>query len=357
MVCPRYELLAQQLLDNRLRPSSQATIKTALTKWWRPFCDRWERASYYVDSGDPHRGGIMASFILHMVDDGTIKYSTITGYLWAVVDAHISHGYASPLSNVRDWSQFMHAVEVEIHVPTKGRTMFPWLLFVRMLAKVNTSIPWEVGIAFLCLILFFVISRPELIPTAQSGVNGFDGGKHLRWCDLRVAKGYLEVALRAIKQDPLCKRKTHVEGVSWRAIGECTGLLHARSWFELYARVRGGSVLDEAPLFLDDKGNVLTQAAANRLLRVLCVRVSGCTAEQAELYALGGFRVLGRNALAGVAGDETARVQGMWGSDAVDYYDRPMLERVLGAAQRMAEFAGSAAMPSCGVIDSLRRGT
>ena len=221
LVCPRYEGLVSKFMDDRLRPSSQSTVATALKVWWLPFCSKWELPAF-VATGALDRGGIMASFVLHMVESQKIVYSTMQGYLWAVCEHHIKNGYASPLSNIRDWAPFMHSVEVEVHTPTKGRTMVPWLLFVRMLARVNMRDSVQVGVAFLCVILFFVISRPEIIPTAQDGTNGFDDAKHLRWRDIRFTKGYLEVCLRGIKQDPLCKRKTHVEGMAWRAIGNCS---------------------------------------------------------------------------------------------------------------------------------------
>ena len=354
LLCPLYEGLVQQLMTDRLRPSSQSTIKTALTKWWWPFCNKWE-LPLFVATGALDRGGVMASFVLHMVETQKVVYSTIQGYLWAVCEHHIKNGYASPLSNVRDWSPFMHAVEVEIHTPTTGRTMVPWLLFVRMLARVDMRDPAQVGVAFLCIILFFVISRPEIIPTAQDGINGFDQDKHLRWCDVRCTKGYLEVCLRGIKQDPLCKRKTHIKGLAWRAIGNCTGTLDAYSWYRHHMALSWKHVMDEAePLFQNGTGGVLTQAVANRLLRVMFMQVEGVTELDASLYSLGGMRPLGRNALAGVAGDATAKVQGMWGSDAYDAYDRDMLARVLTAAQQMANFAGTASMPATGAIDALR---
>ena len=234
--------------------------------------------------------------------------------------------------------------------------MVPWLLFVRMLAKVNMRDSVQVGIAFLCVILFFVISRPEIIPTAQDGTNGFDDAKHLRWRDIRFTKGYLEVCLRGIKQDPLCKRKTHVEGMAWRAIGNCSGTLSAVAWYQHHMSLSWKDGMDDSmPLFHNGKGGVLTQAIANRILHTqMFLQVAGVSAADAILYSLGGIRPLGRNALAGVAGDATAKVQGMWGSDAFDAYDRDMLERVLTAAQQMANFAGTASMPTTGVIDALR---
>jgi hypothetical protein len=116
----------QQLLQNRLAPSSQSTIATALKKWWIPFCNHYD-LDLYIPSGDPRRAGIMASFVLYMVTHGHLKYGTMQGYIWGVVDHHLQHGRASPLTNVRDWRSFMSAVEIEDpHVPV-ARLMVPIL--------------------------------------------------------------------------------------------------------------------------------------------------------------------------------------------------------------------------------------
>ena len=115
----------------------------------------------------------MAGFVLYMVSANSIRYGTITGYVWAVVDKHISMGYASPLSNVRDWAPFMHGVEVEIHVPTEPRLMLPWLLFIRAISQADLSKPHEIAWVLVMLFLFLLISRPELLPTAQ---GAFEAG-------------------------------------------------------------------------------------------------------------------------------------------------------------------------------------
>ena len=334
-------------MDNRLRPSSRDCISTALRKWWKPYCNMYELTEF-IPSGHPHRGAIMAGFVLFMATPGSIVYSTMTGYVWAVVDHHVSHGYASPLSNVRDWKPFMHSCEVEWGKPSEPRRMLPWLLFIRTLQRVNFTVPWEVGVACVMLVFFFIIARPELLPVTQSG---FDPGKHLRRQDFRWENDYLEVCLRGIKQDPLCKRKGVVAGVAWRAVGNCTGILDTLSMVQRYLSMVTHATQD-SPMFLDERGNPLTEASFTRLMRVLFQRVPNCSHADAHLYGANGLRVLGRNAVAGVDGSDTARIQGMWASDAHMYYDRPFLERVLSLPAKMAAFAGSAAMPPRGALES-----
>ncbi len=236
LVCPEFEDQVKYLMDNRLAVSSKSSIQTALEKWWYPFCRKYE-LPYFVPTGCEERGGIMASFVL--VLSKTLAYGTITGYVWCVVDEHTSNGYASPLANVRDWRQFMNSVEVEIHTPSEPRRMFPWLLFMKVLKGVNFEDPEEITCALFMVMLFFLISRPELLPLALTGDSSFDSKKHLRFKDIKFDNGYPEICMRAIKQDPLCKRKTHTMGESWRAIGNCdVHLLSFTNWYKLYTNNR-----------------------------------------------------------------------------------------------------------------------
>jgi hypothetical protein len=290
----------------------------------------------------------MASFGL--VLSKTLAYGTITGYVWCVVDEHTSNGYASPLANVRDWRQFMNSVEVEIHTPSEPRRMFPWLLFMKVLKGVNFADPEEITCALFMVMLFFLISRPELLPLALTGDSSFDGKKHLRFKDIKFDNGYPEICMRAIKQDPLCKRKTHTMGESWRAIGNCdVHLLSFTNWYKLYTNNRVYHDMD-SPFFQDANGNPLTYARVNRILKVIITRVAD--AATARRHSTGGIRVLARNAIAGVAGDDTARIQGMWGA-CVDTYDRPMLTRVLELPNKMLDYINSAAMPARGCLESV----
>ncbi len=74
----------------------------------------------------------MASFVLYLVNSKRLKFSTITGYIWAVVDAHLSAGLASPVAMVRDWSNFVGAVEVEMGNDIEPRKMLPLVSFLIM---------------------------------------------------------------------------------------------------------------------------------------------------------------------------------------------------------------------------------
>lgn len=335
-------------MAQRLQPSSKSTITTARTKWWVPYrCQHG--LEEFIPSGHPGRGGEMASFVLHLANH-SLAYSTITGYVWAVVDLHTSSGYASPLSNVRDWAIFMHSVEVEVHRPSEPRRMLPWYLFVRSIPLVTATDCGEVAVLILELIELFTCSRSEIIPLVLSG---FNVAKHLRCCDIRWAvHGYLEICFRMIKQDPLCKRKACVAGEAWRAVGDAQGVFDLKSLIQYYFSALRGPYSPEDPFLLQSNGSVLTYSHATKVARAMWARVPGVTEAVANGYSLGGLRVLSRNLIAGIAGDETARVQGMWETCDI-VYDRPTLERVLTVPARMAAFANSAAMPAGGVLERL----
>ena len=165
---PDFVQQVESLMDSRLKDSSKSTINTALTKWWEPYCDKYE-LGYFVPTAHRNRGAIMAGFVLFM-SCGDIVYSTMQGYVWAVCDHHISSGYASPLCNVRDWKPFVHSAEVEWGKPSVPRRMVPWLLYVRSLARVDFTRASMVGVAALMLILFFIVSRPELLLRHNTGL-------------------------------------------------------------------------------------------------------------------------------------------------------------------------------------------
>ena len=352
IVCTEYAGQITQWMSNRLRPSSQASIATALRKWWGPFTERWELPEFII-TGDPKRGGIMASFVCYMASGG-IVYSTIMGYVWAVIDHHTSNGYASPLSNVRDWGHFTSAVEVETHVPAEPRRMFPWLIFLKTLTQVDLTNSYQVGIGLLMLTLFYTISRPELIPLTLTGKNSFDVGKHLCVKHIRLIKDYVEVNIRGIKQDPLCKRPQAIAGEAWRAIGACTGIMDYKAWWQLYLSLRTFEN-EDSPLLYDEKGQTLTYPAANRGLRKLVLSIPEVSVEDAKLTAFGQIRATGRCVFAALCGDDAAKFQGMWSKNANsdEAYDRPLLLRVLGMPQKMLEFCNSRSMPIKSCLESV----
>jgi len=198
----------------------------------------------------------------------------------------------------------------------------------------------QVVVACYLLVLFYTISRPEIIPKAHSGKHSWDDSKHLILTDFRNIKGYLEICLRGIKQDPLCKRKEAVCGKAWRAIGDAPKLFNLEFWLNLMVDMRYKlkiSVEHNSPLFLMQDGRFLVYATAVRIMRN--VMNSFLPVGESLTFSVGGVRVLAYNIFKSVCGDATARVQGMWGSDACELYDRADLQRILDVPSRMLSFS------------------
>ena len=62
------------LMDSRLAPSSKSTIRTAVSKHWLPFTQRYGYEEF-IQSGDAHRGGRMASFVLYLIEQGALAFT------------------------------------------------------------------------------------------------------------------------------------------------------------------------------------------------------------------------------------------------------------------------------------------
>ena len=335
-----------QWMDNRLQKSSISTINTAWNKHWLPFC-ALHKLEDYVKSGDTERGGIMASFVVHLSRSGMV-YDTMVGYVWGVVDKHVSAGYASPLSNVRDWKVFMSSARVECHSPGTSRKMVPWNVFMGVLRHIDMDDIEEVGVGLLLLILFYTSARPELLPKTQTSFEK----KNARMCDFRTTNGYLEFCIEGIKQDPLCRRKQAraEKGLSWRPIGAASSpLFDTATWLRMYLELRrkfpGG---ENDPLFVDKNGNPLTYPKGNAVFQRLQAII-----DIIEKYSLGGMRSLSHIALTHLLGKDLAKEHGMWVSDACNQYERDDIQRVLMLPKLMCEYVQGSDMPKGGLLEQL----
>lgn len=122
----------KDVMNTRLKTSSQSTINTVVSKWWLPFVMLHSLAYTVIPAGSPSRGGVMASFALHMAR-ANLKFGTIQGYVWAICEHHIQQNGvdADPLDNVQDWSRFMNALEVQsfVDASVEPHEMVPFQLF------------------------------------------------------------------------------------------------------------------------------------------------------------------------------------------------------------------------------------
>ena len=68
--------------------------------------------------------------------------------------------------------------------------------------------------------------------------------------------------------------------------------------------------------------------------------------EKAKRYGLHGLRVLGYNCWRGANGEDVAKLQGGWGSNAHRSYGREMLLEILQVPQRAANYAALNSLPA-----------
>ena len=131
-----------------------------------------------------------------------------------------------------------------------------------------------------------------------------------------------------------------MKGKAWRAIGRGPKLFDLEAWLTLMCNMRAklGLTMDpSSPLFLMEDGRHLIYAKAVNLMRE--VMDTFLPAGESMTFSVGGVRVLAYNIFKSVCGDTTARVQGMWGSDAHELYDRGDLAKILDVPSRMLGFS------------------
>ena len=113
----------EEILDNRLAPSSRAHVDAAAKRWvahcvaqgWDPL----------LEDDDSERGGKMAHWIISMVDETELVFKSIENYVWGMRTWHTLQGRSDPAMGVRAWREFMRAVGVLTTVPSEPRAQVP----------------------------------------------------------------------------------------------------------------------------------------------------------------------------------------------------------------------------------------
>jgi hypothetical protein len=74
---------ADELMSNRLAPSSMATVNIAFERYWTPLADEhgWP---VILETDDPERGGKMAAFVLRLLADTNLVADSIQSYVWGL---------------------------------------------------------------------------------------------------------------------------------------------------------------------------------------------------------------------------------------------------------------------------------
>jgi hypothetical protein len=72
-----------ELMQNRLAPSSMAKVDIAFERYWKPVAEEngWDEI---IATDDPERGGKLATFVLRMLGDTALVADSIGTYVWAL---------------------------------------------------------------------------------------------------------------------------------------------------------------------------------------------------------------------------------------------------------------------------------
>ena len=339
-----------ELMQNRLAPSSMAKVDIAFERYWKPVAEEygWDEI---IATDDPERGGKLAAFVLRMLGDTALVADSISTYVWALRwKMKLSH-QADPALGVMHWQEFMRSVSVKAHVPHEPRRAVPLRLILAIIASIDVTVFWEVQFAFLLVVMLFTFSRSECpCPKAFTGPNAWDPNKHwtVRDIVIRCISGVYVLAVRfkSIKQDRRIERPEargdhrldvpHGEaakgGSDWSFVGDIPG--HALSpfkWYRLLMSFYPGPRLDTSPFFLAmDFTRPYTYSAALKDFKNLLRRVSPTDTE----YGLHGLRVEGWNLGAGVD-PELAEAHGGWKPGNASRYSRFNLSSVFNLSKHM----------------------
>ena len=342
-----------ELMHNRLAPGSMLKVNIAFERYWKPVAaaNGWDEI---ITTDDPERGGKMATFVLHMLDNTALVADSIGTYVWALRwKMKLSH-QADPVLGVMHWQDFMRSVRVKSHVPHEPRRAVPLRLILAIIASIDVTVHWEVQFAFLLVVMLFTFSRSECpCPKAFTGPHGWDVNKHwtVRDIVIRCVSGVYVLAVRfkSIKQDRRIERpeargdhrldvpqgEAARGGSDWSFVGDLPGHpLSPFKWYRLLMSFYPGPRAETSPFFLSrDKTRPLTYAGAMSDFKKLLRRVSPDDSD----YGLHGLRVEGWNLGAAVDPD-LAEAHGGWKPGNASRYSRFNLSSVFNLSKGMVAF-------------------
>jgi hypothetical protein len=341
-----------EIIFNRLSPSSQKTVNSAYTHW-KEVADKYGW-TYMIPTGDQCRGGKMVCFVLHMLEDTSLVADSIAGYVWGLRWYMMQRRQADPLMGVRMWHEFMTGIRVLAHVPHEPRRALPLAKICMMIASIDlTSYRW-VQFGFFLVLIYFTFSRSQYpCPKSWTGLEAFDPMVHWQVRDIliKLVRGVWVLAIRnkANKTDRRIERpeargdgtetgQAALGGADWSYIGAIPGsdmdpFLWYRRLMGFYDGPRDGA----EPFFLaKDRVRPYTYRCAMTDLREKLTEVSPDDVE----YGIHGIRVQAYNDAKEAAGEDVAVAHGGWTpGGAHTRYDRfdlrrdifPLSARMVGA--------------------------
>lgn len=337
----------EQVMDNRLAPSSMRTVHSAMAIW-RPLAELhgWPTV---METDDPDRGGKLAAFVMKMVDDTSLVFKSIEGYVWGLRWFMKLQHQADPVMGVMHFLDFMNSVKVLTWVPHEPRRALPVRHIIAMAEKTDRSDFRQVNFMFFLVILYFTFSRSECpCPKHFTGEESWDDKKHWMVRDFKFVmcngKPCIGVRFKAVKQDPRVERPTargdgserdaaKKGGADWAYVGGAPGsVLDPIMWMKLFLSFFSAERSPTAPMFLAaDRKRPYTYTAAMTDLKKGLTEVSPDDTD----YGIHGIRVEGYNNSKSANGLELTVAHGLWMSTAHTRYERFSFAAVCSIAAKM----------------------
>jgi len=319
-----------ELLDERLKPSSLRTVHAAMVHWKVVYLKHhWQEI---ILSDDQFRGGKLAAFVLYLVGQTELAYETISRYVWGLRTWMKSKGQVDPIFGLYDWADFMTSIHVKTWCVGEPRQAIPLDLLRKVLLATNVAIFWEVQMAVFIVLYLFSFARSE--HPCPKTYDGFDKDQHARVDDIQIITWRTVLCvgcrLKVIKQDPRMERPEAAGNEDWVYIGNVDDpQFSIFLWMRRLFQFHGGPRLADSPFFLDENmARVLTYGSALKQFRRLIVRVSDDATS--KKYGLHSLRVTGWNgARSGPSGEEVAVAHGGWHGGSQKRYDRFGRDEVL----------------------------
>ena len=325
-----------RVMDNRLAVSSRSKMMSGFNRW-SSFCEEsgW---SPFLRTGDKRRGGRLVAWVMQMMRDTELVYSSIATYTWGVRTWHVLQHQADPCFGVMHWREFMAGIAVLAAVPGEPRAMFPLEDLKAIMGSLDPKNFEDAQFGLLMLVLLFTFSRTECpCPKSWTGPNTFDPSVHWQVRDfrlLRVDDGWvLWVRFKGIKQDRRMERDSMRGapnlpfededvgvGHDWVPVGDVPDdeVFSVSFWYMACVQALARERDKEAPMFLSkDRERAYTYTCLRADLRARQLKLGLPTKPTPH-----GIRVLGYNLSKAGNGEDLTVAHGGWLSSAHDRYER-----------------------------------
>ena len=315
--------LLHDVVDNRFAASSWRSIYSGVAKW-QVVADKygWDQV---IKTDDPQRGGKLTAFVLSLVKDTDLVFSSIENYLWGVRSWHELQLQADPIKGVMSWDLFMASVKVLTFVPHEPRVPTPLAVVEKIVAEADRNSFEDVQMVTLILAMLYTFTRVECpCPQSFTGRGSWDPSKHWRGEDFDIGSAAGRraafIRFRGIKQDRLEERPQAQGDGDWSTIGEIPGSEMCFVTWLVRLNAFHGPRDPKSPMFVSrDRVRPLLYAAALNGFKELQIRV-GVSPDNVTKFH--GLRILGYNRSKKAVGEALTVEHGRWMSSAHDRYSR-----------------------------------